>query len=180
MATSTPSIRLRTLGGRTYLEVEGWIDPMSGIRVDSSSICHHPKAGWPPGLEAALKKRRRDGAANKGRVLYAFQVKWPSGKLVPIGALLLHLDGSSVAVLGVGTARDAMGPIRRAAVVLLLACAQEVARRNSCGCLEWVVHSQRAAADVCREHGFLRVKRTDRRMKRQRRNEFLLERPNRD
>jgi hypothetical protein len=160
-----PSIRFTTHRGETYLEVENWAGSLDGFRIDSSNICGHPEADWPTSLEDALRGRRRDHGAEKGRVLYVTRVQWPFGPDLPVGALLYHLEPGCIRVLGLGATDGNRGPVRHAIAVLLLACAQDVARHHACDRLEWLVHNDDDARDACASHGFRRVRKNDRRVR---------------
>lgn len=158
------------------MTVQGWAGRLEGFLIESANVCEHPfGVNWPPPLKRAIDARRRDQGVQKGRVLYAFQVRWPTGERVVIGALVFHLEAGRVRVLNLGTSLD-VGLLKISTLILLLACAQDVARHHDCDRLEWLVHGEADAKSACKNFAFRRLRRADRRQRELRGNEFLLER----
>lgn len=172
-------ITLVTRGGTTEVRVQGWAGRLEGFLIESANVCDHPTAAnWPSALKKAIDARRRELGVTKGRVLYAFQIHWPSGQRIPVGALLYHLEAKQIRVLNLGTSLD-VGLLKGPTLVLLLACAQEVARHHNCDRLEWLVHGDANGRSARKDFGFRRVRKADRRQRKLRANEVLLERSHR-
>lgn len=166
-------------GAATEVRVQDWAGRLEGFVIDSANVCEDPAgASWPPALKKAIDARRREQGVLKGRILYAFQVQWPSGQRTPIGALLFHLETRRIRVINLGTSLH-VGLLRPQTLILLLACAQEVALHHNCAGLEWLVHGEANAKSARRDFGFRRVPKTDHRQRLLRANEILLERPHR-
>lgn len=165
-----------TRNSETTVTVRGYqLGRLQGFSVCSSNACDEPlDAKWPGAVANAIEGRRRDGGAGKGRVLYAFQLRWLQTDL-PVGALIYHLDNALVRVtnLGLSGAKDhAFGGV---IMGLLLDCAEEIAEQHGCNCLEWAVRNEEIARGACARFGFRRLRRNDRRQ-RAARGVVLLER----
>lgn len=153
-----------------------WGGMAAGYLVESSNICGHPEGSrWPGRLVGALAIRRQDGGEHKGRVLYAFQIRWPTQGRLTVGALAYHLEDRMIRILQVGTTSDKEGIRALQIITLLVLCAQEIARLHGCNRLEWLVSNEPTARDACTNHGFRRVRKSDRRQ-RGLRGRILLER----
>ena len=73
-------ITLVSRGATTEVRVQGWAGRLEGFVIESANICEHPTGvNWPPPLKRAIDARQREQGVLKGRVLYAFQIQWPSG-----------------------------------------------------------------------------------------------------
>lgn len=170
------AITLRVVGGETHVSVQDYrLGALQGFRVDSCNACDPVDTSiWPDDLAHAIRGRQRDGGADKGRVLYAFRVRWLQQDL-PVAALTYHLDTRLIRIKKVGVRRDSASLFDRAAVALLIDCADELALKHGSDRLEMVVRTDAAFRSAQTNHRFVRVRQNDRRQ-RELRGEILLER----
>jgi hypothetical protein len=165
-----------TRNSETTVTVRGYqLGRLQGFSVYSSNACDEPlDAQWPDAVARAIEDRRRDGGAGKGRVLYAFQLRWLQTDL-PVGALAYHLDDGLVRVMSLGLSEAKDHTFGGVIMGLLLDCTQVIAEQHGCSCVEWAVRNEEAARSARLRFGFRRLRRTNRRQ-RAARGVVLLER----
>src|SRR5438552_16009272 len=125
------AITVHTRNNQTTVTVRGYqLGRLQGFTIYSSNACDEPvNAEWPTPIARAIEERRRDGGADKGRVLYAFQVRWLQPDLA-VGALAYHLDNGLVRVTSVGLSEAKDHTFGTVIMGVLLDCAEGIAQQH--------------------------------------------------
>jgi hypothetical protein len=160
------AIKVQARNNETTVTVQGYqIGSLQGFTIHSSNACEEPiNSNWPRSLAHAIEERRRDGGAEKGRLLYAFQLRWLQPDLA-VGALAYHLEDRLVRVVSLGMSQAKDSTFASIILGLLLNCAEEIAKQHGCNCLEWAVRNEEAVRSACARFNFRRVRKSDRRQR---------------
>jgi len=172
----TTTVWLEQRGGETVVHVKDFGRLGGGIQIDSCNKCGHLTApDWDRPVRNAINSRLASDGLDKGRVLFARFIQFPSPDLIPVGAATLHLDDQLVRVLHLGHVKGILSTQRYSSSELLLSCCCVIAREHGCNGLEMLLHNQAQVASYCRGHGFRRVARRGNRYGGLRHNDYLVE-----
>lgn len=147
---------------------------MAGYQVESSDVCGHPSnCRWPAPLAQALAGRRQSAGADKGRILYAFEVPWRSqDRSKAVGALTYHLDDRQIQITHIGVVSE-KAMLATPIMTILINCALEIARMHRCNRLEWSSNDQ-SLLRIAPSLGFHRARANDRSQKKLRGRTLVL------
>jgi hypothetical protein len=173
----TAGITIRGSRGETILRVTAYGTASAGaVQVDSCNICGAiPPAMWERATRDAINRRSSSGGHDKGRVLFARHLEFPSRQLTPLAAATVHFSGSGIRILHLGYARGLVEPQRSLAAQRMLQCLRAVAREHGVDQLEWLQHTREKARECCHKYGFSLVRRSRHRYAGLRSNDWLVQ-----
>jgi hypothetical protein len=163
-------------GEETEVHVKEFGRIAGNIQIDSCNHCDDVTSpNWQPSTKAAIVSRLSSGGLDKGRVLLARLIQFPSPALIPISAATLHLGDNLVRVLHLGHTRNTMPTLRIMSAQALVSCCRAIARKHGCTRVEVLLHSEAQAKAFCQRLGFKRVARRGQRYEGLRHNDYLVE-----
>jgi hypothetical protein len=173
----TQTVWLELHGADTNVHVREYGRLAGNLQIDSCNVCGNlAEPHWERSTRDAVNSRLASEGLNKGRVLYARRIQYPSPDLIPVGAVTLHVDNGLLRVLHLGYVKGLLSSQRDVAAALLISCCCVIAKEHGCTQLEMLLHTEANVRQYCgTKHGFRRVPRRGHRYDGLRRNDYLVE-----